>query len=954
MADKTILASLIITAEVDAGPFATAMGRLSQTTITNAATMRQHLDTTSASVAKLVGPHGVASSNSFRPYAFLALSRAMGDTNARANLLRSTFLGLAGTVAGFTGALGVSAILAYADTYTTLQNRLSLVTTSSANLNAVQGLIYESTIQTGAGIKDAVDAYVELATASTRLGLSQSQLIRINETIQKTFRLSGASGTEAAAATTQLAVGIASNNIQGQQLRPILRNQELAKVFADQISGGSVQALREMAKQGELTGQVMTKALLGAGDEIDKKFGTVIPTITVGLKDLDNAMTMFIGKQDTSLGASRMLANGLELLAANIGNVGSAVILIGEALLLNFGLRAANSISGVISKAALFNQQMVYGAAAAQLETLALKDDAAASLAAAAARVKMAEANSLMTRGGGTLGFGSSASAVTAERELLAARVAMAGVTSTAAAANAAYAASSWVAAKAVIGEATGLTALGGALSRTVALLGGPLNAAITVAFVGYMILTQWQGSAARAAATHESALQTLDQRIVEATSKTKEFNDETQRTVDMDMAAAIQGQTEAYRAFVKTIENYRTVQRDIGKSPVADLFDKGGTERLQQASTTIIIAQNALGEWNQRVQDFKDRAASLKKAVDAPTQSMNDAAAATAKFTKEMAKLQEEAASGPLTDFEKQVTAAAETAGVAQEVIDKYIAAAKQGRGGLVGGVMGDISDLQTQIDAWTEYKSMLTTLGPTASMLSEKQAQLNVLVKAGAITAGQSKTAFGDYLGTFSNYKWIDDLTTATDAFATSAIDDFSKIGDAFAGLLKTMAKDALTQLALTPFNNWIKGILGGALGGIGGAGGALPNYTMGGLMHSGGTVGSTSVPMRALPSSAWRGAPRFAGGMGPDEFTAILHRGEQVLTEAEAARTKNVLGGMAGRGMASPLAMTFAPTYHLPGATTEAVQMLAGVVANQQRTFAKDVGTVVAGMFSRGKMH
>jgi len=49
---------------------------------------------------------------------------------------------------------------------------------------------------------------------------------------------------------------------------------------------------------------------------------------------------------------------------------------------------------------------------------------------------------------------------------------------------------------------------------------------------------------------------------------------------------------------------------------------------------------------------------------------------------------------------------------------------------------------------------------------------------------------------------------------------------------------------------------------------------------IFHSGGEVGSSTVARRAVPAYAFVGAPRFHNGLMPDEFPAILQRGETVL--------------------------------------------------------------------------
>lgn len=52
-----------------------------------------------------------------------------------------------------------------------------------------------------------------------------------------------------------------------------------------------------------------------------------------------------------------------------------------------------------------------------------------------------------------------------------------------------------------------------------------------------------------------------------------------------------------------------------------------------------------------------------------------------------------------------------------------------------------------------------------------------------------------------------------------------------------------------------------------------------------HDGGVVGSTSTVMRSVQPHVFAGAPRFHNGLMPDEFPAILQRGETVIPKGKA---------------------------------------------------------------------
>lgn len=66
---------------------------------------------------------------------------------------------------------------------------------------------------------------------------------------------------------------------------------------------------------------------------------------------------------------------------------------------------------------------------------------------------------------------------------------------------------------------------------------------------------------------------------------------------------------------------------------------------------------------------------------------------------------------------------------------------------------------------------------------------------------------------------------------------------------------------------------------------------------VFHQGGLVGNDNVPIRMVPGSLFRGAPRFHQGGGylaRDEFPAILQMGERVLTQRQQAATVAAVKG------------------------------------------------------------
>ena len=95
-------------------------------------------------------------------------------------------------------------VLGIADDYTLLDNKLKLVTTSSDNLKAVQEGLYQQSLRSHSSYSSSVDLYARFAKATETMGTSQSDLLRITETLNKAMVISGATQQEATNGIIQL------------------------------------------------------------------------------------------------------------------------------------------------------------------------------------------------------------------------------------------------------------------------------------------------------------------------------------------------------------------------------------------------------------------------------------------------------------------------------------------------------------------------------------------------------------------------------------------------------------------------------------------------------------------------------------------------------------------------------------------------------------------------------
>lgn len=213
--------------------------------------------------------------------------------------------------------LGIRQIIEAADSWKLLEGRLKLVTSSAAELAAVQTSLFASAQRTRSGFEATVELYARLARSSKTLGTSQADLINITETINRTMLISGTSAESANAAMIQLGQGLASGALRGDELNSVMENApRLAEAIAVGM-GKTMGQLRSLGAQGKITGQQIVDALLSQQEAIKQEASQIPLTVGRSLGVLKDVVFQFVGQGDAALGASQALAKGIIWLSDN-------------------------------------------------------------------------------------------------------------------------------------------------------------------------------------------------------------------------------------------------------------------------------------------------------------------------------------------------------------------------------------------------------------------------------------------------------------------------------------------------------------------------------------------------------------------------------------------------------------------------------------------------------------
>ena len=217
-------------------------------------------------------------------------------------------------------------IVSLSDAYKNLTNRIRTVTDSEAEAIAVRSKLLEMANRTRSDVGATTEGYVRLASATKNLNLSQSQLLNFTESLNKTIKLSGATGAEAQAGLIQFAQGLGAGALRGDELRSVIEQLgPVADVIAKQL-GTTRAGLKAFGEQGKITADVVVAAFAAQREEIDRKFGKSVATFSDLWTVLHNNVQAAVGQLVEAVGGMPALEKAVQAISKTIGEMTHGVI----------------------------------------------------------------------------------------------------------------------------------------------------------------------------------------------------------------------------------------------------------------------------------------------------------------------------------------------------------------------------------------------------------------------------------------------------------------------------------------------------------------------------------------------------------------------------------------------------------------------------------------------------
>ena len=256
------------------------------------------------------------------------------------------------------GAFSINEVKGMMDAYTTLTNRIKLVTNSEKQLKEVRAELARISSSTGQNLDATAAIYQRLAQATDQTGLSGEKLLTITDLVSKAMVIGGGSAQSQENALIQLGQAMASGRLSGEELNSVLEQAPGLAMAIAKGMGVSVGALKTLGSSGKITSQQLADAILKQSTQIQSDFSKTSRTIDQALQNIKTQLTMFIGGSGEATGAAKILTTALQAVANNIDLIATAVVGF-------LGLKLAAYLLATTAEVAAFTASLVLQASVA-------------------------------------------------------------------------------------------------------------------------------------------------------------------------------------------------------------------------------------------------------------------------------------------------------------------------------------------------------------------------------------------------------------------------------------------------------------------------------------------------------------------------------------------------------------------------------------------------------------
>lgn len=170
-------------------------------------------------------------------------------------------------------------LIELSNAHTTIDARLNMIVDTELEKDKLKDKLYKVAQEVRMPVNDFTNEVAKLGVVAKERFGNVDEMVRFQEIASKSFKISGASATEAAGAMIQLNQAMASGVLQGDEFRSIRENAPLVAQAIAKYMQVPMDKLKDLSSKGRITADIVKNAMLNMGDEIDEKFNSMSRTL---------------------------------------------------------------------------------------------------------------------------------------------------------------------------------------------------------------------------------------------------------------------------------------------------------------------------------------------------------------------------------------------------------------------------------------------------------------------------------------------------------------------------------------------------------------------------------------------------------------------------------------------------------------------------------------------------
>jgi len=201
---------------------------------------------------------------------------ALKGVQNQSNKLQQSFGGLQTAIAGLGIGLLAKQTVSTTANFQALQIRMKVLTSEFGEFAEVQKLVSKAQDQFNLSIVEATKGITDIFARLRPLGVSLQDIETTFIGFNSIAKVAGLNATEASAAFTQLAQGLGSGRLQGDEFRSIAEQvPQLLKAISDE-TGIATGKLKDFASKGLLKSDIIIRALSKSAEGLGKQIRDII------------------------------------------------------------------------------------------------------------------------------------------------------------------------------------------------------------------------------------------------------------------------------------------------------------------------------------------------------------------------------------------------------------------------------------------------------------------------------------------------------------------------------------------------------------------------------------------------------------------------------------------------------------------------------------------------------